>query len=260
VETDSSRKLPRAAARPQPDPQDSTCWLQIARYYDNPWGDSTLFKPDSVLYYLRLGAEARHPESQYVLGIYLARGTLGPRQPKAGINWLTQAADAGSARACQALMELLGPDPGRSFLPPAQQVPQDLPRSFEYALRGAALNNPECAFQVAHKYQKGEGTPQNDSMAIHWMDHAARHHQDIRAQLELGDWFFYGKTNLGRQHERALEYYDLARNHHYRSVDQYAHAEAKAHDIRRFPELIYNVRTLSLFLLPDNAFVVPFEH
>ncbi len=73
------------------------------------------------------------------------------------------------------------------------------------ALRGSA----EAQFQLAALYEKGSGTPQNLSEAIHWYTQAANQGSAL-AQFQLGRIFEEGRGSIKKDLAYALSWYEEA--------------------------------------------------
>jgi len=258
--------LPQAAKgqngpvlRAKADAGDVAAQQLLAQYY--LFGAGGLPKNvDSSLHYLALAAAQGDAESQYLMGLYHVRGIHVKRNLATGLQWLDKAEAQNHLPALELLTELYGEPLGNQFLSTDQQIKPSDEKAFGYALKGAQLGNGDLAEYVAHAYHKGKGTPRNDSLAIVFMQQAAQKHKRPEAALTLGDWFYLGQTTYRIDLVRARTFYDLALKLPNLTPMQQARAEVGLHYVRQFPKMLYNARAAVNFLLPTNAFLVPFVH
>lgn len=118
--------------------------------------------------------------------------------------------------------------PGTKIMLPVQrgsehiQVPITLEDQLAFALRGAALGDPEAEVTVANIYRSGLGVPKNAAEALNWYRKAAE--QGYRdAQVAMG-WTYEHGDGVARDDQAAFQWYRKAAEQGYAPA-QYAIGE-----------------------------------
>jgi hypothetical protein len=134
--------------------------------------------------WMRKAAEQDYAKAQYELAELYNYGKLGDDQRSNCIPWYLKAAANGSVEAQAEIGELPRYYPNNPLLKSVNTVD---------ALRQSAeKGNLDAQFQLAKRYQTGDGVPQDPSEAFKWMQKAAEHDgskssvvSDARCQLGL---------------------------------------------------------------------------
>ncbi len=212
--------------------------------------------PDSVRYWVKKAAELKIPEGLYWLGIGYFRGLEGfPKRIKTGLKLLHTAADSGSSLAALRLMEIYGDTSSSPFIDPAYKRLRNNTKAVRYAKIAAENGHTEAMYFLANAYHKGKGTPKNDSLAIFWMKKLAENYNHAQAQLDLGDWFFYGKTKYGVNNEEAKKYYRMVADNRWAPPELKAGGRVGLYYIKIMPDIaMYLIYTPFYLWLPKGLF------
>lgn len=173
-------------------------------------GDSlnnTVVNHDSANFYLREAAKKGNADACYLLGVAYVRGVGSVKSPKKGAYWLEQAAQKKHQAALNFLSDFYAHPQPHTFSSPEEALVPDPKVAFKYAERGAKTRNEKAMLYTAYAYLKGNGVPQNDTLGLAWLDSICIYFNSPEAQLALGDLYFYGKTTLGVNPEKAEYYY-----------------------------------------------------
>ena len=197
---------------------------------------------DSAAYYLRQALRYNHPLALYFAGVAYFRGHLGfSKNPYKGIRLLKAAADSGEVLAMVRLMEIYGDTSDPTFMDPIYVRLRNKRKAFYYARKAAERRYPQAVFYLAHAYKHGWGTQPNDSLALFWMRIAAESFLNPQAQLDLGNWYFFGQLQDSARLEKAKHYFEMVLNNYRASPEQQAWAKVRLHELRQMPLLMTNL-------------------
>lgn len=151
--------------------------------------------------WIRKAAEQGYVNAQYNLGIAYGRGEGVPTNEAEAIRWMKQAADQGHAEAKDVVEEY---EASKSTLTKA--VPEDpgLNKLRAAATRGDA----DALFQLATKYEDGEGTQRNLETALRYYRQSADR-GNVHAQTYIGVIYDKGR-GVQQDDSEALRWYKKA--------------------------------------------------
>jgi TPR repeat protein len=153
----------------------------------------------------RKAAEQGLAEAQYELADMYHSGELGDDQRSNCIPWFLKAAAQGNAEAQAAVGELSKYYPNSELLKSVNNI--------EILRRSGQQGNLDAQFQLARRYQAGDGVPQDSVEAFKWMQMAAQQDQtkssrasdalyDLALMYEKGE----GVTNdLSKAHDLFIQ-------------------------------------------------------
>lgn len=160
---------------------------------------------DSVHYYLNPLLEQKHPEACFLIGNAYLR--TGSQKINEGLKYMEIAAEARYIQAVIVLLEVYsGKDANGPFANAALAAKKNDNALFKTASRAPELKEPVSAFYLGMCYLDGRGTPKNDSLALNCLEYSASWDY-CPAQLVLGDFWYFGKSALGHDLNKAREYY-----------------------------------------------------
>ncbi len=175
---------------------------------------------DSVWTYIKPLLKGKHPEACFLAGNALLRGQGMTKNIPEGLKYLDVSAEAGMVQAVRVLIELYsGKDAQNAFADPQLAAKKSDVALFKVANRASGLNDPMVSFYLGICYLEGKGVTANDSLALHWLQHAAAW-EYCEAYLVLGDVWFFGKTRKGYDLGKARQYYALARHNSKCSIER----------------------------------------
>jgi uncharacterized protein len=114
-------------------------------------------------------AEQGSAKAQYQLAVMHHAGELGADQRSKCIPWFLKAAAQGNAEAQAVVGDLSKYYPDNELLKPVNNI--------EMLRQGAENGNLIAQFQLARRYQIGDGVPQDAAEAFKWMQKASQHDQ-----------------------------------------------------------------------------------
>lgn len=85
---------------------------------------------------------------------------------------------------------------------------QDLQKSYDYTLKCAEANLPDCIHDLSHFYNSGKIVESNFDRGIQLLEKASESGSS-QANIELGDAYFYEYYNLEQNIEKSKEYYEI---------------------------------------------------
>ncbi|KAI7866119.1 hypothetical protein BDF14DRAFT_1743789 [Spinellus fusiger] len=185
-----------------------------------------------------VAAQHHQADAAYELGrFYSDRYSYSRPDTALSLKWYQCAFEAGDMRA---LVDLAyGFSEGDQH-----QAPRDDARAFEYASKGAELDDKYCQYILGHLYLKGRGTAQNSTEAVRWLsasadqgfavaleemtavymtgaqdipqDYTKAHAWSLKGascaaycQTSLGDLYRNG-WSVARDYQKAFQYYQTA--------------------------------------------------
>ena len=198
---------------------------------------------DSERVWVARAARLGQPEALYLQGVALLRGQGVKRNMPAGLALLDSAARRGDTRAARLLVELYADTTHRTF-DAELRPPLDWRRAAHYAALGATTTPTQrgdaaLAYHLGWSYLTGRGLKQNDSLAIAWLDSAARRGQ-VRAQLALGDLFLQGSARTAPDLARAAAYYRQAATHPTAEIEATTAGRVGLHHVEQLPRAAFN--------------------
>ena len=152
----------------------------------------------------RIAADAGDPNAQLALGLAYYHGDGEPRDPKAAIKWLTEAANRGNVEAKFYLATMLAAGDGAG---------QDLAGAAKLYADAAERGHAAAQFNLGRAYAKGEGVAQNDVEAARWIGAAAGSGLK-EAQYALGFLYYEGRGVNGDYGEAARWFRKAAEQQH----------------------------------------------
>lgn len=165
---------------------------------------------DSVVHYLRPLLKKEHPEACFLMGNSKLRGFGVSKNIPEGLKYLEIAAKHKSVQAVHVLMEVYsGRDASGPFTDPVLLAQKNNTSFFRIASMAPLLHEPVSAYNLGVCYLKGLGTTKNDSLALKWLEYAAGW-EYCRAQLVLGDIWFFNSVNRGYDLDKAYTWYSKA--------------------------------------------------
>ncbi len=174
---------------------------------------------DSAKIFLFLALEKQHSDALYLAGVAYYRGLMFSKDVNKGLKLLNDAADKGNIQALQVLFDIYANPDTSIFVDKKNFIPQDSSKAVQYAKRAALLGQSWAMYELGYAYFQGSGVPQNDSLAIYWMDQATQKMLP-KAQLALGDWYFKGVTKYGPDLLLARKYYSQAENNPFADIEE----------------------------------------
>jgi TPR repeat protein len=232
--------------------------LLLSEYY-HMGNNGTAANMDSSTHYARLAAAQGNAAGQYLYGAALVRSQGIKRDLKQGLQYLNQAADQHNILALRMLTDIYSDTLQNIFAEPAQHVPPNLKTALAYANRGTALGDWQSTLYVGWAHRFGKGTPANDSLALHYLHAAATTHNNVTAQLLLGDFFLYGTARYGINLKRAQTYYEMAAAHKYAEIEDVTWGKVGLHNIRQMPRQLFNAVTRLSPFVPPTVLDVRFK-
>ena len=146
-------------------------------------------------------AQAGDANGAFCLGQALIEGDGVPKDPAAGLRWITAAAAQEHPSALGYLAWIFAE---------GQLVPKNEARAFELYSRGAAQGDVYSLRSMGWAYRFGKGCAKDPSKALHWYEAAAKS-GDEEALVALGILHEYGE-GVPKDLKKASEYYYQAAN------------------------------------------------
>lgn len=216
---------------------DGLASLNLAEGYRfGRWG--LTHSPDSERVWIARAAAQGQPEALYLQGCAYLRGQGVKRDLTKALTLLDRAATAGYTRAARTLVDLYSDTTHRVF-DADTRVPINWPKAHAAARLGAQQGDASLAYYLGWSYRYGRGVRASDSLAIAWLDTAARR-GEVRAQLLLGDIYLQGTTTVVPDLERAAFYYRQAATHPYAQIEETTAGRVGLHHVEQLPRAAFN--------------------
>lgn len=193
----SKMSIPQLEAKAETDLQ---AQLILADYYAS--GEKSDIDLTRAQSYWEKAAALGSSEAQYNLGELLYFGSTQDRvrtNPKAALDWYTQAAEQGHVDAMYKVGMLY--EKGRG-------LKRDFHQAFTWYEQAAKQGHSDAQYALALLYQRGRGVRQDYELAINWYVQAAFNGQP-EAAYALGSIFQRGR-GVNKDLSRAKEYYGQA--------------------------------------------------
>lgn len=207
---------------------------------------------DSARYYLARGAEQGNADAQYLWGLALLQGREVAANVPAGLALLEKAAAQKHILALNVLMELYSAKSDSTFGKPKRAVPLDLTKAFAYASQAAMQGDPKGTYYAGRAYYTGEGTMQDDSLAVAYLTRAGNK-QYALAQLLLGDIYLQGTTRYDVNLPEARKWYLLAAKHPQAGIEVNTTGKVGLHYVEQATRKVFNAVGLLVGFAPPGS-------
>jgi TPR repeat protein len=138
--------------------------LLMSESNTNGFQDKTRFAEAGE--YFKKAAEQGHAKAQYQLAMLYHAGKLGEKLRSNCIPWFQKSADQGNADAQSTLARL------SEFYPKSELLKTVSP--VDLLLKSAEKENVNAQFELATRYQNGDGVAKSEDEAFKWMQRAAK--------------------------------------------------------------------------------------